>query len=120
MTRKIFMLSLLTLILAVTASAKIKNPQKLVGTWTTFCSSAPYDYQKGEATITQEGEKLLFNYKGSMPAEINYHKGTYTSTFMIEGADVVLNFKPINKNRLEGVAVAMDSEYKIVFTKKKK
>ena len=112
--------ALLCMMMCLSLYAQDKSGS-VVGKWSYSAPDAPYGYQEGTCQFKENGCKLsaVFTISGSemTVGEIKKENQTYKCEFYVDGTDVYLTFKQVDKNKLSGNADAGGMEIPVVFTK---
>ncbi|MCD7849723.1 MAG: hypothetical protein LUH63_08280 [Parabacteroides sp.] len=112
--------TLLCMMMCLSLYAQDKSGS-VVGKWNFSAPDAPYGYQEGTCQFKKDGAKLsaVFTISGTdmTVSEIKKENETYKCEFYVDGTDVYLTFKQVDKNKLSGNADAEGMEMSIVFTR---
>ena len=112
--------ALLCMMMCLSLYAQDKSGS-VVGKWNFSAPDAPYGYQEGTCQFKKDGAKLsaVFTISGTdmTVSEIKKENETYKCEFYVDGTDVYLTFKQVDKNKLSGNADAEGMEMSIVFTR---
>ncbi|WP_293670155.1 hypothetical protein [uncultured Parabacteroides sp.] len=112
--------TLLCMMMCLSLYAQDKSGS-IVGKWNFSAPDAPYGYQEGTCQFKKDGAKLsaVFTISGTdmTVSEIKKENETYKCEFYVDGTDVYLTFKQVDKNKLSGNADAEGMEMSIVFTR---